>query len=147
MPTKKLARAKRALNDDDVPRFVEEYLLQRQAADAMAAKVNEMKATLTTYLDQVGETDDKGHKFVDVETSRGTVHLRRERRVSRSLDERKAAAWLKEHGLLKRCQTTTVVLDEDKIMALNYEDPELLDDATLAGFFETREIWAFKANV
>ena len=65
--------------------------------------------------------------------------------------------WLKETGMIERCQSTNAVLVEDNLLQVHYgRDPQtagplhgkdkkpFIDDATLDGLYTATESWAFK---
>jgi hypothetical protein len=116
------ARVKRALNESDLPRYLEEYLRNKAVADQMTEKVNSMKATLMAYVEENGYIDDKGHQWVDVEGVEGVSQLKRERRASTFLDTDVAQEEMDKLGMLKQCMTTRIIreFDEDKMLALAY---------------------------
>lgn len=141
MPTpskKTLGRVKRELGPADIDRYVDEYLNQDKMAKQMAKEADSMKQTIVAYLKAHGEPDDRGSLWVEA----GTHRLKHERRISKTLDEAKASTWLRRRHLLDQCQKTVVVFDEDEMLGLAH-DGKIPDDV-LEGFYDTREVFAFK---
>lgn len=143
MVTKRMQRtAKRELSEEDLPRFVEEYLNEKNAAEAMTARVNEKKAALMAYVEEHGEADDKGSLFVDIEGVEGLSALKKERRVGQKLDADKAEKWLRKNGMWEKYSETIEQLDEDAFMAAGYDGS--ISPRTFDSFMVTSESWAFK---
>ena len=141
MPKRVIAKPTRAVTVEQLPRYVEEYLKERNAADEMSKRVNEKKTNIVELLVAEGYKDDKGSRFIDVGIP-GCSAVKHERRVSTKLDEEKALAWLRKNGLYEECTTTVVVLDEEKLLAAAYEGK--IAERTLKGFYEQTENFAFK---
>lgn len=140
-PTRKIAKPKRELSIEQLPRYVEEYLKEKAAADAMAKRVNEKKATIAALVEASGYLDDRGSQFLDVGID-GCSAVKRERRITNTLDEAKALAWLTKHGLYDECTRTEVVLDEEALLAAAYEGK--VPERALKSFYEQSESFAFK---
>ncbi len=115
-------KIKRELTEDDLPRYLSEYLRQKVVADQLTAKVNDMKATMMAYVEANGYEDDKGHQWVDIEGVEGVSHLKRERRTSTFLDTDVAEQEMEKLGMLKKCTKIVREFDEDKMLALAYEN-------------------------
>jgi hypothetical protein len=113
-------RIKRELNENDLPRYLSEYLRHKAIADEMATKVADMKATMMAFVEANGYTDDKGHQWVDIEGVDGVTQLKRERRTSTFLDEDVAKQEMDKLGVLKKCTRIVKEFDEDKMLALAY---------------------------
>lgn len=115
-------RIKRELSEADLPRYLSEYLRQKAVADQLEAKVAEMKATMMAYVEEHGYEDDKGHQWVDVEGVEGVSQLKRERRTSTFLDTDVAEQEMEKLGMLKKCTKIVREFDEDKMMALAFNN-------------------------
>jgi hypothetical protein len=86
-----------------------------------------------------GMEDDKGHLWLSV----GDAKLKRERRVSRSLDLDSARAWAEENGHWDDIKEVVEVLSEDKLLNLAWVNKDL--EETIQSFYIEKETWAFKA--
>lgn len=141
-PKRVMRTAKRELNAKDFPRYVEEYLREKEAMEAMQARVNEKKAAINKFVDDLGEADEKGSKWVHVEGIPGLSAVKRERRVSQSLDTDKAEAWLKKNGLWEQYSEEIRVLDEDALYGAGYDGT--IPRKVFDGFMVSSESFALK---
>lgn len=123
-----------------------EWALLKKKVDADTRRMNLLRDSMMLIVADKGEVDEKGSLFLDVEPitvgdqTFGTI--KRERRVSVSLDEDATETLLDSKGLLGRAQKTVVVLDHDEIYVLQQEG--LITEAELDALFVERESWAFK---
>ena len=86
-PKRVLRPAKRELNEEDFSRYVAEYLSEKATMEAIQARVNEKKAAIAKFVDANGERDEKGNIFFYVEGIEGVSAVKRERRVSTTLNK------------------------------------------------------------
>jgi hypothetical protein len=137
------ASPKRVLDGASLPDYLTQYLMMRDAADEMSKRVNEMKATLMSYLAEEGIENEKGHKVIVVD---GIATMIRERRISEAFLEDVAERWLKRKG--KRDEiikpVTVEEFDYDAFMALLFEDKT--PQATVDTFYDRSENFAFKVT-
>ena len=75
-----------------------------------------------TYVTKSGYKDDHGSLWLDLPEGAPIGHVKYERRVTKSLDDEAAEKFLKKKKLYDQCLTTLTVLDEQKLLALFYED-------------------------
>jgi hypothetical protein len=132
-----------------VGKLVREYLKSRRLRESAAEMENKFKKELMVLLETYGDYDDRGSSYLrlndevyDPRTDEPVASVKRERRVSQSLDEEVAEEVLKALGLYDRCTTTITVLDEDAILSLNFSG-ELPDEAVQRMYSE-KESFAFK---
>lgn len=137
MPVVKSAR----VTSRNVSKHLSEYLNMKALADQAAERLAKQKALLMEYVEANGVEDEKGHRWVEVD---GVGSIKRERRVSSSMDTDYAEEWLKENGLYEECTTTIVVLDEDEILAKIFD--ETIPPKVAKRMFAERESFAFKAT-
>lgn len=145
MATKRLLRKpKRELSEEDIRRYAEEWLREKEAAEAMMARANEKKATLVEYVMQHGYEDDKGSRYIDIEIP-GLKAIKYEKRHSVNFDDDKAEAWLKKQPKLNYDDFTETIVrvDRDKVLAAGYEGT--ISEKTIKSFYVTSETFAFKA--
>lgn len=141
MPKRTIAQPKRALAEEDVRRYAEEYLKARRLAEEAQKRADAMKSTLVQHIVENGYTDDKGSQYIDVGIP-GCAKLKRERRLSQRFNEEKAAAWLERKGVYDEYTETIVVLSEDKILAAGWE--KKIPERVIKGFYDDNEVMAFK---
>ena len=125
-------------NMDYLQRLIDEYDKSKAFADKAAARVEELKKVLKSYVADFGTADDKGHKWLAGETHQ----LKNERRVSRAFDTKAGEKWAKTTGHWESVKRTVEVLDEDALMALVWDNPELEEE--VSKLYTEKETWAFK---
>jgi hypothetical protein len=119
-----------------------EYGLLKKQIDTLTKRASLIKSDLMEVVEKYGETDSKGHQFLDLpEVVGGYVRLQRQRRVSQGVDEERAAEILKERNLSERCYKMIPVLDEDEILACHYLG--LLSQEDLDEMFPKKITYAF----
>ncbi|MFE4681559.1 hypothetical protein ACFRNJ_12075 [Streptomyces sp. NPDC056721] len=122
--------------------------LKFQEADIVTRK-NKLRDEVSAHVDASGETDEKGSKFwkldppIEVNGQKFT-EVKRERRVSQSLDEEKTDELVTAKGVRDRVFKTVEmeVLDQDELYVLNQEG--LLSDEEIDGLWVENVSFAFK---
>lgn len=125
-------------------RLVTDYVEAKRTADTVAKRFNDLKARLAEYVDENGEVDDKGNLWVELPDNSPVGSLKREKRVSRFLDEDATEEFLKKKRLYKDCTSTITVLDEEKILAAHYAGK--ISEEELDALYAEKITWAFKAS-
>lgn len=120
-------------------RLADEYKRTKDAIADIEKRANGIKKELSDAVEAFGVPDDKGHIWLNV----GNTALKRERRVSRSLDKLAAEQWAVDNGYWDVVKEVIEVLDEDKLLGLAWTNKDL--ESTIQGFFVEKENWAFKA--
>lgn len=131
----------------DLERAFTAYLDSRQLREQAESMEGKYKRLLMEEVESHGEADDNGSQRLDLQihhagTDTDYVGIKRERRVSRLLDEDAAVEFLKGKGLLERCIKTIEVFDEDELLALAFSE-EISDD-DLRQLYSEKITWAFK---
>lgn len=126
------------VDPDYLERLTEEYLAARDFADKAVKRSEELKSKLATYVDKLGNPDDKGSLWLEL----GPISLKRERRVSKNLDTRAAESWARQKNVWNQVSEIVEQLNEDKLMALAWESQEYSED--IASLYKEKVIWAFK---
>jgi hypothetical protein len=121
-----------------VQRLAEEFLRSKETQASIEKRTNSIKAELTTYVETAGVPDDKGHLWLTI----GDMRLKRERRISRSLDTQAAQDWAVANGHWDSVKEVVEVLDEDKLLGLAWSNKEL--ENQIQSFYIEKESWAFK---
>ena len=119
-------------------RLAEEYKRSKETLTEIEKRTNGLKKELSDFVDANGIPDDKGHLWFTA----GDVNLKRERRVSRSLDRLAAEQWAVENGYWDVVKEVVEVLDEDKLLGLAWTNKAL--EEIIQSFFVEKENWAFK---
>lgn len=124
--------------DLDLVQLLQSYQNQKEFADRLMARVDEMKKDLIKRVEAQGFTDDRGHQWLNA----GEHLLKRERRVSVSFNTQYAEQWAREQGLWDEVKEVIEVLSEEKLLAVLWDREDTkhkLDD-----FYSKRESYAFK---
>lgn len=117
------------------------YLKYRSGRESLLKLENNLKSELLAVLSEAGEEDDKGNRFYYLG---GTIEdiqgVKRERRVSRTLDEDKTLEVIKKYGLENECLETITVINEDAILAANFDGK--ISDEEMASLYTEKETFA-----
>lgn len=122
----------------DLPQLVKMYREQKEFADKLNARVDELKQELIKRVQEEGFVDDKGNQWLDA----GDFQLKRERRVTVSFNEHFAEDWAKKKGVWDEVKEVREFVSEDQILAVAWDDEEMKHD--LDNFYTRRENFAFK---
>jgi len=121
---------------------VREFLGLRSRVEDLTAQRDALKSELSDIVDTDGEPDEKGSLYVQLpEEIDGYTALKRQRKVSQSLDSEVAEKLLKEKNLFDRCYVMEPVLKEDEVMACLYDG--LLSEEEIDIMFPKRVSFAF----
>jgi hypothetical protein len=121
---------------------VKQYVNLKRRIDDLTKEQSVLKTELSDIVDKQGETDDKGHIWLPLpEEVDGVVSLKRERRVSQSLDMDAAILILTQKGLAERCIKPIPTVAEDEVMAALYEGK--LTEEDVDTMFPKKITWAF----
>jgi hypothetical protein len=129
---------KRGDDSQHLARLAEEYDKAKKFADAAQKRADALKKELSEIVDAQGVVDHSGHRWLKV----GAYNLKRERRVSKSLDTKAAETWAKEEGVWDQVSRVVEVLEEDDLLTLSWERRDLAD--AIAKLYAEREVWAFR---
>jgi hypothetical protein len=115
----------------------EETLIQRVRAfvrlkntvKALTEEQNKLRDGLAAVVESAGDEDEDGSQWLNLPAEvEGFASLKRERRVSRSLDMDAAERILKEKNLYEECITHVPAVDEDAVMTALAQDKLTEDD-------------------
>jgi hypothetical protein len=156
-PARTVRRRKR-VPAPDITQPVQEYLLNRSMRERSAYHENDLKGTLMEVLAAVGMPDgDEGeHRKLLLETPVEFVTYkagkakkvtivgiqRQTRKGSMNLNEERTMAYLAKRKLLASCTSTVTVINEDAILAANFEGT-IPDDDLQALYDENDPTYAF----
>lgn len=94
----------------------------KKTEKTLGTRKAELKQRILGFLEKGGYKDDHGSIWLDLPEGAPVAHVKNERRVSKNFDDSKAEPFLKKRKLYDQCTTTITVLDEQKVLALFYED-------------------------
>lgn len=143
----------------DLGPSVQEYCLNRSTRERAAVHENTLKAQLMAVLEDVGTPDgDEGqHRTIKLDTpvefttykgTKGVVKTviavqRQYRKGSLVLNEDRTLAYLKKRKLTEECTVTQVVINEDAVLAANFEGT-ISDEDLKALYDEGNPSYAFQ---
>lgn len=119
-------------------RIADEYQKSKELQSSIEKRTNGLKKELSDAVEQFGTADFSGHVWLDLDG----VKVKRERRVSRSLDIEAAQEWAVNNGHWDEVKEVIEVLSEDKLLGLAWGNKDL--EETIQGFYKEKEIWALK---
>ena len=130
----------------DLGQAMKDYLQNRSMRERSSREEDSRKKQLMEYLETHGdELVIAAEPFVSyakgAPTTKTIIGARRTRRRSKSLNEDKAMALIKKKKLQETCIQTIEVIDEDAILAANFEG--VITDQQLADLYEEHDTYAF----
>lgn len=125
-------------NESLIERLADEYAKAKAFAESAQERADSLKRSLTEQVQENGIADEKGSLWLPA----GKYELKRERRVSTTLNQKRAEEWAKENGFWESVSETVEVISEDKITTLLWERKDLSDQ--IRDLYTEKEIWAFK---
>ena len=127
-------RVRRSSPSTDLDIEVSEYLLNRSMRERSTFHENKWKARFMDLLAEVGATQEGGHRVLMLNEplvfasysggklkERNVTGIRRVRRESTVLNPDRVMKLLDAKDMVAECTTTEVVLNEDAILAANFE--------------------------
>lgn len=141
---------------DDFRRTLYEHLKARHLREQAQGLENTYKERAKKWLQEVGDEDEKGNRWwypapgsdlIRDPDGNAVESVKLERRAPVILDEEAAEEILRDLGFWEACtvKETIVTLDEDAILALNFEG-KLSDDDLQKMYTDGKVTWAFKVN-
>ena len=126
---------------EELKDLVQQNSVLKGRLDELTSLQSQVKKSLNSGVNELGEADDKGHIVVEINDSvSGINRVMRQRRVSKSLDINVAEELLAERGLQDKCIKMVPVLDEDEIMSAYYEG--LITEEDIDKMFPAKVTWA-----
>lgn len=117
------------------------YAFLKAQLDFLEKEQKEIRAQLFEALDAEGVEDDKGNIIIELpEEVEGYFSVIKQRRVSRKIDEDKAAEIITSKGLEDTLYKTVIMVDEDALMAALYED--VLTEEEIDAMYPQSVTWA-----
>jgi len=131
------------LNLDDVPALVREYKNNQDFSKKAGELAAKYRKDLVTLLEQYGEADDKGHRWIFLEDMEGVKEgVKYERRVSNTIDVDKLETWLKRKKLWDDVVEVVEQIDEGKLWAAVWDGR--ISEEDMARFNIETVTWALK---
>lgn len=100
---------------------LKQYNALKDQSDLLTNRMSEIKKRLTSAIDEIGNTDERGHIVLELDVDGVNKKIMKQRRVSKSLDMDVAEELLTKRGIKDTCIKMVPMLDESAIMAAFYE--------------------------
>lgn len=122
------------------------YALNRELRERAEKVEGDYKKQLMAILVEEGEDQEGGHKFMPLPESvplgkKNMTGIKRMRRAGQSLNEDRTEEYLRAQGLYEACTTQVTVINEDAILALNFQGK--VTDKDLKALYDEKESFAF----
>lgn len=139
----RIAKPQEKTNEEIFLDKTSSFLRLKNTISDLTTEANALRDELAAIVDEIGEEDESGSRWVPLpeEGIEGFSSLKRERRVSHSVNETVAEEILKANGLYERCFDTVRVLNQDAVMGCLIEG--LLTEEDVAEMFPAKVSWAF----
>ena len=143
----------RAPSAADLAASVEEYLANRSMRERSEYHEGRIKKDLMAILEAAGEQSERKQTLeLDTPlpyraykngqgTNKKVIGIERRESVTNKMDEDKTLALLARKGLTAQCTQTIVVVDEDAVLAANYEGT--ITDKELAALYAPSSRFSF----
>lgn len=120
---------------------VAEYARIKEEVDALTKRQKELRDSLLSSIEALGEEDDQGHVWLELPNEIGGVRsLQRQRRVTQSLNQERAQDILEALGLTEKCTELVRVVDEDAVMAAKWDGA--ISEDQIDDMFDVKVVWA-----
>ena len=111
----------RNVTEDDFIGQAKEFVFVKKQLDYFEKKSKELREKIFSKIDEDGEVDSEGHVLLAFdEPIDGVYGFKKQRRVSRKINEELAEEVIIEKGLEDKLYKTIRVVDEDALMAAMY---------------------------
>jgi hypothetical protein len=131
----------RNADENDLINRTKKYAFLKAQLDFLEKEQKELRAQLFEALDADGVEDDKGNIIIELpQEVEGYFSVVKQRRVSRKIDEDKAAEIITSKGLEDTLYKTVITVDEDALMAALYED--VLTEEEIDAMYPQSVTWA-----
>lgn len=148
MPKKVVKRKKKGgLTNAVLTNWINQFVAAKEVKATAEARYKETRDRLDEAVEEYGYVDADGHMWLDAPGDLD-IRVKRERRVSQSLDEDALWELIERKGLKRsRFVKTIEVLDQDAVHAALYVDDPAKDgitEAEMDAVLVQRESWAMK---
>lgn len=120
---------------------LKQYLALKDESDLLVNRLSEIKKRLSTAVETFGNTDERGHVILEVDSDGQIKKMMKQRRVSKTLDMEVAEDLLTKRGIKDTCIKMVPMLDESAIMAAFYEG--YLTEQDIDTMFPAKVSYAF----
>jgi hypothetical protein len=135
----------RSASEDEITSQAKEYVFSKKQIEYFEAKSKTLRDKLFAKIDELGEVDTEGHIILDLpEEIDGVIGFKKQRRVSRKINEEKAEEIIEAKNLGDQLYKTIRVIDEDALMAALYSDQ--LTEEEIDEMYPQQITWALTMN-
>ena len=135
----------RNISEEELVGQAKEYAFAKKQIEYFEKKAKELRENLFAHIEEDGEKDSDGHIILELpESVDGVVSIKKQRRVSRKVNEDAALEIIEAKGLRDRLIKTVEVIDEDELMAALYNDD--LTEAEIDEMYPEVVTWALVLN-
>ena len=148
-------RIRRPSTAADLDNEVADYLLNRSMRERASYHEGKWKAKFMDLLAEIGALEGAGHRVIRLSeplifasynaggkmTEKEVVGIKSQRRETTVLNAERVMKLLEDKDMVEECTTTEVVLNEDAVLAANFEGK--ITDEEMASLWDTSESFAF----
>jgi len=123
------------------------WVYLKAQVDRLTSQLNQLRDDISADVERYGESDESGHLRLAIGrpfeyAGRRYEGIKRERRVSRLVNEERAEALAMAKGVVGRLFPARPTFDQDELYVLYQQG--LLTEREIDDLFDTRVSWAFK---
>ncbi len=118
-----------------------QYLTLKDESELINNRLSEIKKRLSSAVEELGNTDERGHIILEFDANGESKKIMKQRRVSKTLDMQVAEDLLTKRGIKDTCIKMVPMLDESAIMAAFYEG--YLSEEDIDTMFPAKVSYAF----
>ena len=133
------------MEQDELIAQAKEYAYGKKQIEIIEKRQKELREQLFVYIEERGETDDKGNIILELPNDlEDVVAITKQRRVTRKIDEDVAFDIIDEKGLRDKLIKIVEIIDEDALMAALYSDE--LTEEEIDEMYPQSVVWALVMN-
>ena len=125
-------------NKESLTNEAKQYLALKEQIKFLSDRQTEIKKRLNEAVQELGETDGRGHITLELDED---IKVTNQRRVSKTLNMETADKLLEERGIKEDCIVMVPTVSEDAIMAAFYKGQ--LSEEDIDAMFPAKVSYAF----
>ena len=135
----------RLVDENDLMTQAKEYVFLKKQLEYLEKQQKELREKLFSHLENSGDADSDGHIVLELpQEIEGVVAIKKQRRVTRKINEEAAETVINQKGLQDKLYKTIRVVDEDALMAALYNDE--LTEEEIDVMYPQNITWALILN-
>ena len=141
----RVSEQEQRMEQDELIAQAKEYAYGKKQIEIIEKRQKELREQLFVYIEERGETDDKGNIILELPNDlEDVVAITKQRRVTRKIDEDVAFDIIDEKGLRDKLIKIVEIIDEDALMAALYSDE--LTEEEIDEMYPQSVVWALVMN-